>query len=97
MPTYISLLHLTHQGIEKIKESPARLDAARKLYEEQGAKLRDFYLVTGRYDMVVVVDAPDDATAAKVALALGSRGNVRTETMRAFTEQEYRTIIGALS
>jgi uncharacterized protein with GYD domain len=96
MATYISLIRFTHQGMEKIKESPARLDAARKLYEEQGAKLRDFFLVTGRYDAVVVVDAPDDATVAKVALSLGSRGNVRTETMRAFTEQEYRTIVGAL-
>jgi uncharacterized protein with GYD domain len=96
MATYISLLRFTHQGLEKIKESPSRLDAARKLYEGQGAKLREFYLVTGQYDAVVVVDAPDDATVAKVALALGSRGNVRTETMRAFPEQEYRTIIGAL-
>jgi uncharacterized protein with GYD domain len=96
MATYISLLRFTHQGIEKIKESPSRLDSARKLYEGLGAKLREFYLVTGRYDAIVVVDAPDDATVAKIALALGSRGNVRTETMRAFPEQEYRTIVGAL-
>ena len=96
MATYISLIRFTHQGIEKIKESPSRLDAARKLYEAQGAKLKDFFLVTGRYDIVIVAEAPDDATVAKIALALGARGNVRTETMRAFTEQEYRTIIGAL-
>jgi uncharacterized protein with GYD domain len=96
MATYISLLHFTHQGLEKVKESPSRLDAARKLYEGGGAKLKEFYLVTGRYDAVVIAEAPDDATVAKLALALGALGNVRTETMRAFTEQEYRTIIGAL-
>jgi len=96
MPTYISLLHFTQQGIEKIKDGPARLDAARKAYEAMGARMKEFYLVTGRYDAVVVSEAPNDETVAKLSLALGARGNVRTETLRAFTEAEYRTIIGAL-
>jgi uncharacterized protein with GYD domain len=96
MPTYISLLRFTQKGIETIKDGSARLDAARKAYEALGARLKDFYLVTGQYDAVVVSEAPNDEAVAKLALALGSRGNVRSETFRAFTEAEYRNIIAAL-
>lgn len=96
MPTYITLLSFTQQGIQKIKESPKRLDAAKKAYESMGAKVKDFYLVLGRYDIVLVAEAPNDETIAKVALALGSLGNVRSETLPAFTEGEYRKIIAAL-
>ena len=96
MPTYISLLRFTQQGIEKIKDAPARLDAARKAYDAVGARLKEFYLVTGQYDAVVVSEAPNDEVVAKLALSLSSRGNVRSETLRAFTEAEYRNIIAAL-
>lgn len=96
MATYISLLRYSQQGIEKIKESPARLDAARKAFEQLGATIKDFYLLTGRYDAIVIVEAPDATTIAKASLALGSRGNVRSETLCAFTEEEFRKIVGAL-
>ena len=96
MPTYIALLRLTQQGLENIKESPARLDAARKTFEAAGARLRDFYLVSGQHDFVAVIEAPDDETAARLALLGGAQGYVRSETMRAFTEDEYRRIIAAL-
>lgn len=96
MSTYISLLRYTQQGMEKVKESPARLDAARKAFEEMGAKLKDFYLVCGRYDAIVISEAPDDATVAKASLSLGMRGNVRTETFRAFNEGEFRELITEL-
>lgn len=96
MPTYISLLRYTQQGIEKIQESPARLEAARKVFEKVGGKIKEFYLVSGRYDAVLISEAPDDTAVAKATLSLGSRGNVRSETLRAFTEEEFRKIIGAL-
>ena len=96
MPTYISLVRSTQQGIEKIKESPSRLDAARKSFEAAGARLKEFYLVTGQYDAVAISEAPNDEMMAKLAITLGSKGNVRTESMRAFTEAEYRNIITAL-
>jgi uncharacterized protein with GYD domain len=96
MSTYISLLRYTQKGIENVKESPGRLDAARKAFEKMGAKLKDFYLVSGRYDAVVISEAPDDATAAKASLSLATQGNVRTETLRAFTEDEFRKIAGGL-
>jgi uncharacterized protein with GYD domain len=96
MPTYISLLRFTQQGIEKIKESPARLDAAKKAFKSLGAELKEFYLVTGAYDIVIISEAPNDEVMAKLALSIGAKGSVRTETLRAFKEDEYRKIISAL-
>lgn len=96
MPTFISLIRLTQQGIEDIRQSPARLDAARKIFKAMGGDLKQSYMVMGQYDLVVIGEAPDDETAAKLSLAIGSKGSIRTETMRAFTEEEYRKIIEAL-
>ena len=96
MATYIYLISLTQKGIEDIKESPTRLNRAKELFKAMGAELKEFYLVTGRFDMVVVSEAPDDETVAKVALAIGSAGAIRTETLRAFTEEEYKSIIASL-
>lgn len=96
MPTFITLVNYTQQGIEKIKESPARLDAAKAAFRAAGAEIKDFYLVMGRYDIVLIGEAPDAETAAGLALAIASQGSVRTETLRAFTEEEYRKIVAAL-
>jgi uncharacterized protein with GYD domain len=96
MPTYVSLVQYTAKGIESIKDSPKRLDAARKAFEDAGAKLKDFYLVMGEYDIVIVVDAPNDEVVAKVSLMLGAKGSIRTKTSRAFTEAEYKKIISSL-
>jgi uncharacterized protein with GYD domain len=96
MATYISLIRYTEQGVRNIKDSPARLDAAKKLFQSAGGELKQFYLTMGRYDIVLVADAPDDEAAARIALSLGSLGNVRTETMRVFNEAEFRKIVGSL-
>jgi uncharacterized protein with GYD domain len=96
MPTYISLIKYTHQGISTIKEGPARLGANKEILNRYGSELKAFYLTMGRYDIVTISEAPDDATAAKVALTVGSAGNVTTETLRAFNEDEYREIVAAL-
>ena len=96
MATYISLLRYTQKGAENIKESPARLDAAKKVFQSMGAELKQWYLVMGQYDAVVISEGPDDETVAKLLLVIGAQGNIRTETFRAFTEDEYRKIISAL-
>jgi len=96
MPTYITLAKWTQQGIQNIKGSPERLDAFKKFVEASGGKVKDFYMVTGQYDMVLVLEAPEDSVVAKVALGTASKGSVQTETLRAFTEAEYRKIIGGL-
>ena len=96
MPTQIILINWTQDGIKTVKESPNRLDAAKAAFKAAGAELKEFYLVQGRYDMVVVAEGPDAETAAKLSLMLGSAGAIRTETLRAFTEDEYRKIISEL-
>jgi uncharacterized protein with GYD domain len=96
MATYIILIRFTPQGIGNIKESPKRLEAAKQVFKSMGAELKQWYLVSGQYDAVVIAEGPDDETAMKLALLIGSQGNVRTETLRAFTEDEYRKIIAAL-
>ena len=96
MPTYISLIHYTDQGIRSIKESPKRLEAGKKLLKELGGELKQFYLTMGPYDIVIVLDAPSDDVVAKFALAVGALGNVRTTHLRAFSEAEYRKIVAGL-
>ena len=96
MPTYISLVNYTDQGIRNVKDSPKRLDAAKKLLKTLGGEVKDFYLAMGTYDLIIVVEAPNDEAMAKFALALASTGNVRTTTLKAFPEAEYRRIIAAL-
>jgi uncharacterized protein with GYD domain len=96
MPTYISLIRFTQKGMETIKEGPKRLDAAKERFRAAGGELKAFYLVTGQYDAVAVSELPNDEAVARLALANGSMGNIRTETLRAFTEGEYRKIIAAL-
>jgi uncharacterized protein with GYD domain len=96
MPTYISLVKYTHQGISTIREGPNRLEANKEILNRYGVEMKAFYLTMGRYDMVTISEAPDDAAAAKAALTVGSAGNLTTETLRAFTEDEYREIVAAL-
>jgi uncharacterized protein with GYD domain len=96
MAKYISLIKYTAKGIENVKESPSRLDGFKQLCESMGVTVDGFYLTMGRYDLMVIVDAPDLETAAKVILTTGSKGAVHTETLPAFTEEEYRKIISEL-
>jgi uncharacterized protein with GYD domain len=97
MPTYIVLANYTEQGIRNIRQSPNRLDAARALAKQFGAEFKAFYLTLGAYDFVTIVEAPSDDVAVRVLLALGSLGNVRSTTLKAFTETEYRNIIQGLT
>jgi uncharacterized protein with GYD domain len=96
MPTYIIMSKWTTQGIQNLKQSANRLDAARKAYESAGIKLSHFWMVTGQYDMIAILEAPDDVAVAKAILTSASQGSFTTETSRAFTEDEYRKIIGGL-
>ena len=96
MPTYIALLKWTQKGIASAKDSPSRLDAGREAFKKAGMEIKDTYLTTGRYDLVCVIEAPDDETYAKGILGLGSQGNVSTETLKAFSEDQYRKIVSSL-
>ena len=96
MSKYLILFRFTQKGIENIKESPDRVEAAKQLFRDMNAEVEKFYGLMGRYDTMFIVEAPDDETMVKAAAAIGSLGYVKTETLRAFTEEEYRSIIEAL-
>ena len=90
MTTYIVLLNWTDQGVRSVKESPRRLDAAKKQLQDMGGSFKQFFLTMGDHDMVAVCEAPDDAVMARFALTLGMGGNVRSRTLKAFPEAAYR-------
>jgi uncharacterized protein with GYD domain len=97
MPTYVVFFHLTHQGLDHLRGSPDRVDAAKKTFHQHGAKVKDFYSLMGQYDSMFIVEAPNDDVMAQLALTVGAQGNVRTETHRAFNEDEYRKIVKAVA
>jgi uncharacterized protein with GYD domain len=97
MPTYITLFKWTQKGIENIKDSPKRLDKVKEAIKAAGGKMQAFYLTMGQYDGVTISEAPNDEAFAKTMLALASAGAIKTETLRAFTEDEYRKLISSLS
>jgi len=96
MPTYITLAQWTAKGIENVKDSPARLQKAKDAIKAAGGEFKAFYMTMGRYDMVIVSEAPNDEAYAKTMLAIASAGSVRTETLKAFNEDEYKKIITSL-
>jgi uncharacterized protein with GYD domain len=96
MTTYIVLVNWTERGMAQVKDSPRRLDAAKKMLKEVGGDIKSVYLTMGEYDLVIVCEASDDAVAARFALQLGMLGNVRTRTLKAFPEAAYREIIASL-
>jgi uncharacterized protein with GYD domain len=96
METYVILGKFTEKGVANIKESPARLEAARKAVEGAGGKWLGFYLTMGQYDYVLITQAPSAQAAASILLATGAQGNVSTQTMRAFTEDEFKGMVASL-
>ncbi|GBD44068.1 hypothetical protein HRbin40_01551 [bacterium HR40] len=93
MPVYVQLLRWTDKGVADVKQSPNRLDAAKAMLQQMGGRFRDFYMTMGEYDMVAIVEAPDDETLALFALRVSALGNVRTTTLKAFEEGEFRRLV----
>jgi len=96
MPTYIMLSSWTDQGIRQVRDSPDRLEAARKLCAQHGAEITAFYMTLGSYDMVVIIDAPNDEAFARLAISIAKGGNIRTKTLKAFDEGQYRKVIASI-
>jgi uncharacterized protein with GYD domain len=96
MPTYIVLGNFTDQGIRGVKDSPKREDTFRNLCAKVGAQVKDVYRTMGRYDVAAIIECPDDVTMSAIAYSLGSAGNVRTETLRAFSRQETDTALAKM-
>jgi uncharacterized protein with GYD domain len=93
MATYILLFKLTEQGIKNIKDAPKRIDAGIKAAEAMGGKVPAFYCTLGEYDYITIGEFPTDETAAAFALKIGSLGNVRTMSLKAFTPKEFAEIV----
>lgn len=96
MPTYITLYKLTDQGIKNIKDAPKRYEAGVKAFQAMGGKMIGFYATMGEYDYVSIGEAPSDEVVMAFALALGSLGNVRTTTLKAFPAEEFAKIVQKL-
>ena len=96
MASFVLLGNQTDQGIANIKDQPNRLAAVKQQLEAAGGRLISYYLTLGVYDFVAVVELPDSEAAARMLLAQGAQGNVRTTTMRAFTEDEAEGLIASL-
>jgi uncharacterized protein with GYD domain len=96
MAKYILLANWTDQGIRNIKDSAKRLDTGLALAKQQGCVYENFFMTMGSFDMVSVIEAPDDETLAKHVLTVAAGGNLRTVTLKAFPEDSYRSIIANL-
>jgi uncharacterized protein with GYD domain len=96
MPTYVSLASLTDQGVRTMKDLSHRLQNAEQMFGQMGAKLIEVYLLMGQYDYIVIAEAPDDETMARIALAVAGQGNVRTQTFRAFDRAEALKVVEGL-
>lgn len=97
MNTYVIFFGFTAEGIENIKQSPARVQAAQETVRSLGGEMKAFYGILGsEFDTIFILEAPDDETVAKIALAIAAGGNVRTQTHRVFTQEQYDRIISEL-
>ena len=96
MPTYLVLWNWTEQGIRNFKEIPKRVEAFRQLVEKNGGKLSSFFFTMGKYDGAAVVEAPSDEVLMKIALGVGSLGNVRTTTLKAWAPTDMAKVINEM-
>jgi uncharacterized protein with GYD domain len=96
MPTYVALMNWTDQGAAADKETVHRRDQADALAEKHGARIEQLYWTMGHYDIVVILEAPDDETAPAFMLELSSAGNLRTSTLRAYDHDQMQAIIQRL-
>lgn len=96
MATYIMLASFTDQGIRKVQDSPKRADVFKDMAKKCGATVKDVFWTLGEYDVVAIVEAPDDISMTALGLSSGALGNVRTQTLRAFTQADIKTVLGKM-
>jgi len=96
MAMYILLMNFTDQGIRKIKDTSKRADAFKDMAKKCGTTVKDVFWTLGEYDVVAIVEAPDDISMTALGLSSGALGNVRTQTLRAFSQADIKTILGKM-
>jgi uncharacterized protein with GYD domain len=97
MPTYVTLASFTDQGVRNAKDTLKRADAFKEMAKKHGVTVKDIYWTQGRFDIVTISEASDEMTATALALSIGGMGNIRTETLRAFSAEDMKTIIGKMA
>ncbi len=97
MVTYIALSNFTDQGIRTIKDTTKRADAVKEAAKKFGATMTQIYWTLGKYDLVAIIEAPDDASATAFALAIGAAGNVRMQSLRAYSKDEMNGILAKMA
>ena len=97
MATYVMLAHFTEQGIKSVKDTTKRAEAFKQSAKKHGATVKELFWTLGQFDVVTIVEAPDEATVTALGLSVGALGNVRTQTLRAFSEAEMKTILGKMA
>lgn len=97
MAIYVILAQLNEQGLKNIKETTKRVDAFKQTAAKHGATVKEVFWTLGQYDMVTIMEAPDDATMTALGLSIGMLGEVRTQTLRAFSEADVKTILSKLA
>jgi len=96
MALYIMLANFTEQGIRNIKDTPKRADAFKDMAKKCGATVKELFWTRGQYDIVAIIEAPDDISVTALGLSAGTLGNVRTQTLRAFTSADIKSILGKM-
>lgn len=96
MATYIALTNFTDQGVRSVKDTTKRADAVRAMGKKYGVSVKEIYWTLGKYDLVAIFEAPDDLSITAFGLALGSAGNVRTQTLRAFGKEEMNQVLAKM-
>jgi uncharacterized protein with GYD domain len=96
MPTYIMLGQFTDQGIRNVKDTTKRAEALKEMAKKVGATVKEVYWTLGAYDVASVVEAPDDMSATALFLSVGALGNVRTQTLRAYSPEEMGRVLGKM-
>lgn len=96
MATYIALCNFTDQGIRSVKDSPKRAEAVMQAAAKFGAKMTQLYWTLGKYDLIAVIEAPDDTSVSAFGLAIGTAGNIRMQTLRGFSKDEMNGILAKL-
>jgi uncharacterized protein with GYD domain len=97
MPTYIVLGNFTEQGVRNVKDTAKRAEAVRGMAKKLGITVKETYWVLGQYDVALIAEAPDEAAMTALGLSIGALGNVRTQTMRAFTAQEIGQLLSRMA
>ena len=97
MATFVVLTNFTDQGIRNVKDTTKRADAVKEMARKFGVTAKEFFWTLGSYDVVAIFEAPDDASMTAFGLAIGSGGNIRTQTLRAFSREEMNGILAKLA